>query len=208
MGKERVATVRLTQRAQMRSAPDKPWMPTEAEEYYTVNPPALIWTAKATMAPGVWARVRDRYDGKGAILVKALSLITIEDRQGDALDHDTLLHYLNEILWFPSAALSDYIRWEPVDAHTAKATMTYQGVSGSAVFTFDDEGRVTNMVAERYAGEDGGLVTWETPMSAYGEFDGIRAPSKGEAVYKLPSGDFTYGRIEITGVEYSKLSRY
>lgn len=209
VGKEKVVAVRLKQRGQMRSAANKPWMPIEAEEYYTVDPPAFVWSATAHMAPFLWARVRDRnVEGRGNILVKALALITVEDRKGSRLDHDTLLRYLNEIMWFPAAAVSDYIAWEPVDARSAKATMTYQGVTGSAVFYFDEQGRVTNMVTERYADVDGGLVTWETPIREYGEFNGVRLPRKGEAIYKFKSGDFSYGTIEITDIEYNTPSRY
>lgn len=209
VGNERIATVRLKQRGQMRSAADKPWMPIVAEQYYTTNPPAFVWSAKAIMAPGIWARVRDKHvEGTGNILVKALGLITIDNKKGPDLDHDTLLRYLNEIMWFPSAALSDYIAWEPIDARSAKATMTYHNVTGSAVFYFDDQGRITNMIAERYAGSNGELVPWQTPITAYGEFHGVRVPTAGEAIYKLPSGDFTYGRIELTELEYNKPSQY
>ncbi len=209
VGKEKVAAVRLKQRGQMRSGPGKPWMPIEAEEYYTLDPPAFVWSATAWMAPFLWARVRDRnVEGRGSILVKALALITIENRKGSHLDHDTLLRYLNEIMWFPAAAVSEYIMWESVDSRSAKASMTYGGVTGSAVFYFDEQGRVTSMVAERYADVDGGLVTWETPIKAYGEFNGVRLPSKGEAIYKFKSGDFCYGTIEITDIEYNTPSQY
>jgi hypothetical protein len=209
VGKEKVTAVRLKQRGQMRSTADRPWMPIEAEEYYTTDPPAFVWSATSKMAPFLWARVRDKnVGGSGNILVKAMGLITIEDRKGPHLDHDTLLRYLNEIMWFPSAAVSKYITWEPVDAHSAKATLTYQGITGSAVFYFDDQGRMTNMVAERYAGEDGGLVTWETPIRTYGAFNGLRLPAKGEAIYKLKSGDFSYGTMEITEIEYNVPMRY
>ncbi len=37
---------------------------------------------------------------------------------------------------YPSAALNDYIKWEEIDEHSARAAMTWQGVSGSMVFTF------------------------------------------------------------------------
>lgn len=43
---------------------------------------------------------------------------------------------VNMVGRYPSAALNDYIKWEEIDEHSARAAMTWQGVSGSMVFTF------------------------------------------------------------------------
>jgi hypothetical protein len=210
VGKERVAAVRLKMKGTMRQSADQPWMPIEAEEYYTTNPPALIWSATARPAPFMWMRIRDRYaDGRGNMLIKAFSAITVGDSSGAGMDQGTLLRYLNEIMWFPSAALSDYIQWEPVDAGSAKATMSYGGTTASAVFYFDEAVAVTNMIAPgRYRDASQTYDRWEAPISAYGEFAGVKIPTKGEAVWKLDSGDLSYGRLEITEVEYNVPAQY
>jgi Family of unknown function (DUF6544) len=46
------------------------------------------------------------------------------------------------------------------------------------------------MVAERYNDSLGRLETWSTPISEYGEFEGVRIPIAGVAVWKLRDGDF------------------
>ena len=113
-------------------------------------------------------------------------------------------------MWFPAAALSPYIAWEPIDAHAARATMTYRGVSAPATFYFDDAGDLTDMVAERYRTVDGGfaLDTWSTPLGEYGEFNGVRVPVAGEGVWKLKSGDYAYIKLRVTELEYDRAARY
>jgi hypothetical protein len=211
IGKKRVATVRLKQKGFFRQQEDGDWMPFEAEEYYTTESPAFIWYATIKAPPFLRITGRDRYyEGKGDILIKLLSLITVADARGDELDQGTLVRYLNEIMWFPTAALSHYIQWEAIHSGSAKATMSYQGVTASAVFHFDEGGRLTNMVAERYRTVAGGFVlnTWSTPMSDHGEFDGVRMPTQGEGVWNLSSGDFSYVRVEVVDIEYNNPSMY
>ena len=69
---------------------------------------------------------------------------------------------------------------------------------------FDDEGKLTDFVAERYRMVDGGydLETWSTPVYEYDEFAGLRLPVRGAAVWKLAEGDFKYGDFTITELEY------
>jgi hypothetical protein len=49
LDKERPNTVRLLQRGAIRTSPDGAWMPAEAEQYFSVNPPGFVWRVKTTM---------------------------------------------------------------------------------------------------------------------------------------------------------------
>jgi hypothetical protein len=67
------------------------------------------------------------------------------------------------------------------------------------------------MVGERYYSHPDGsysMETWETPITDYAEFDGIRIPSAGVGIWKLDSGDFTYVEIEIQEIEYNNPQRF
>ena len=61
-----------------------------------------------------------------------------------------MLRYLGEIVWVPSAALSDYITWEEMDSTTARATMSYEGITASGIFKFDENGAFVSFEAGRY----------------------------------------------------------
>ena len=209
IGKEKTRTVRLKQRGFFRTKEEQKWMPIKAKEYYTVNPPAFIWYGRIKPFPLLDVKARDKFsEGKGNMLIKLLSFIKIADATGYETDQGALVRYLNEIFWFPTAYLNDYISWEAVDSNSAKATISIQGISASAIFHFNEKGELTNFVAERFSSVTGTKETWSTPIKEYKEMNGIMIPYKGEAVWNLSSGDFCYFRVEITDIEYNNPLMY
>jgi hypothetical protein len=211
IGKEDIRTVRLRQKAVMRTKPEQPWMETRATQYFTADKPGFIWNAKISFAPLFHLVGRDKYlDGNGHMLIKLMSLIPVADAQGPEINQGTLLRYLVETVCFPTAALNDYITWEERDAKSAKATISYNGITASGVFYFNEQGEVTNFIAKRYMEKNGEyfLETWSTPMKEYKEFNGIRIPSQGEIIWKFESGDFNWFNWEIEAIEYNTPQLY
>jgi hypothetical protein len=41
-----------------------------------------------------------------------------------------------------------------------------------------------------------------TPVTGYGEFEGLRLPARGKAIYKLPGGDLDYIDVTVTDLHY------
>jgi hypothetical protein len=201
-----VDTVRLKQVGRFRQGLDRPWMPLTAEETYTTDPPSLTWNARFKVAGLPILRGRDRYEsGHGHMYGKLAGLFTIFDVRGEQLDQATMIRYLNEIMWFPTAFLGDNIEWEAVDDRSARVTFTDCGKSVSAQMFFDDAGRLTDFTTMRYR-EIGGafsLDPWSTPITGYGAFAGLNLPISGQAVWNLPSGDLPYADLEITEIEYN-----
>ena len=211
IGKEEIKTVRLKQKGFIRTSEKQKWMSFEAEQYYTTNPPGFIWFATAKAAPFLSIKVRDRFhEGRGNMLVKLFGLKKIADATGPEIDQGTLIRYLNEMMWFPSAYLSEYIQWEQIDSNSAKATISCKGATASSILNFNEKGELTNFVAQRYRDIGGKFVmeTWSTPIKEYKEINGSRIPVKGEGVWNLSSGDFSYIRLEITDIEYNNPSTY
>jgi len=211
IGKEIIGTVRLKQKGFMRMREGQKWMPLEAEEYYTTDPPGFIWYGSIEFAPFLSVKARDMLsEGKGAMLVKLLGLIGIADASGPEMNQASLLRYLSETIWFPTAFLSGYIQWEPIDTNSAKATISVDGLTASAGFYFNESGELENFIAERYRDEGGQLElrTWSTPITEYKEINGIRMPSKGDAVWNLSSGDLKYIEVELTDIEYNNPTKY
>lgn len=200
VGKPRARTVRVLQRGGMRTSPDAAFMPARATQYFTVDEPGFVWTVDVTMK-GLPVVGRDTFtDGRGHMLIKVGGLITVADGTGEKFDQGTLLRFLGETVWFPSAALSPWLRWEPIDEHSARATMSWKGTTGSATFEFDERGRVKGLFARRYF--DGKtLEDWRIPITAWKALRGVEVPTQGGAVWKLASGDFDYYHWEILDVE-------
>lgn len=211
VGRKKADTVRLKQEGQFRRGENASWMPYTAEEYFTVDPPAFIWNARFKIIGLPLMEARDSYrQGKGTIRIKLGSVIPVGTETGPEMDQGAMLRFLNEIMWFPSAALSDYIEWSPIDFNRAKATMTYKGVTASAVFHIDLPGNMTNMVAERYGnfGDGYSLEEWLTPIQEHGEFHGVEVPVKGQGVWNLESGSFAYIRLNVTDIDYDITESY
>lgn len=207
IGKEPIRTVRLKQIGKMRQSAQQPWMKLDAEEYYSVNPPGFLWVGTIRKGGFPLVRARDRYrDGKGNMQIKLGTLFTIADATGAGMDQASLMRYLNEMMWFPTAFLGPNISFEPVDQASAKVTLTDLGTQVTATMYFDEQGRPTDFVAPRSYRE--GLETWSTPITSYGEFGGFKLPVKGKAVWKLPEGDLEYLDVVIPALEYNVTTPY
>ncbi|MGB6866315.1 MAG: DUF6544 family protein [Candidatus Aminicenantaceae bacterium] len=207
VGKGRVRTARLKQKGYFRTRESQKWKPFKAEEYFTVDPPAFLWYGRIRLFPLVSFDAIDKfYRNEGSLVVKLFSLIKVADAKGEECDQAELVRFLNEIIWFPTAFLSDYIHWEPINSDSARATISVAGLTASADLYFNQQGKMTNFVAERYMDVNGGsiLKKWFTPIKKYAEINGIMVPVKGEGVWKLSFGDFPYIRItEISDIEYN-----
>ena len=206
VGKPSVDTVYLEQKGQMYLGSKQGWVPLDAEEHYTVQPPGFVWDVTIHQGPLPIARGRDKYTGgEGRMLIKAGSLFTVVDDKGPEMDQGSMMRYLSEMIWFPTAFLDDNISFEPIDDESARVTLTDGGKSVSATMYFDEEGKVTDFVAKRYRTVEGGydLETWSAPVYEYGELAGLKLPLRGGAVWNLPEGDLKYADITITHLEYN-----
>ena len=208
VGKPQTRTAHLQQKVQLRMQPGSKWMPVKAEQYISTEPPGFVWVADVTAAPGVHLAGRDRYyDGRGHMLIKLLSLYPIADNKGPQIDQGSLLRYLAEMMWVPSAALHGYICWESIDDHRARATMSYGGITASGVFGFTAEGDVESFEAMRYYDRKEGatLEPWHIQIEpgAYKEFGGVRIPIRTTVTWQLKEGPFTWFRMEILDVMYN-----
>jgi hypothetical protein len=206
VGKPFVGTVRLEQKGAMHPSAQGAWIPLEAEEHYTAEPPGFVWDATMRKGPLPIVRGRDMYaNGEGSMLIKAGSLFTVVDDSGPEMDQGSMMRYLSEMIWFPTAFLGDNVTWEPTDDNSARVTLTDGGRSISATMYFDEEGRITDFVAKRYRTVEGGydLETWSAPVYEHGELAGLKLPVRGGAVWKLPEGDLKYADITITDLEYN-----
>ena len=103
-------------------------MSVQAEQYFTTENPGFIWKARIKVAPFIHIAGRDKYENeKGNMLIKLLSLFTVANSEGKEIDQGTMLRYLAEMAWFPTAVINDYITWEELDDHNAKATIDLWG---------------------------------------------------------------------------------
>jgi hypothetical protein len=210
-GAPAIRTVHLRHAGFFRTKPNAPWLPIRGEQYFTTGRPGFVWNATVRMKPFFWPffeiDARDRlFEGRGNMLVKLASTFTVADATGLEIDQGSSLRWLAETAWFPYAVVSDAIRWEAIDAHSARATLVQDGLPATAVFEFDDEGKPKILRASRYYSDGNApakLLPWTGRYLEYREFGGFRVPSYVEVSWQLPEGEFSYARFRVTEIRYS-----
>jgi len=209
VGRPLVDTVRVVQRCRMRPAPDGMSFGLLAEQWYSVEPPGFIWDATVPVAGIPVVRGRDGYvDGHGLMTIKVGSLIPFVNASGPEMDQASLLRHLSEMPWFPSAFLRDRVMWEAIDDATVRVSITDGDLTATGTLEIDAEGRLVAFRSERHAmvGKAFELRPWAAPTYAYGEFEGLRLPTSGAAVWTLPDGtELPYIEVELTEIEYDPL---
>jgi hypothetical protein len=200
--------VRLRQDGQFQME-GRGWMPFEAEQYFTIDPPAFLWKATFRMAPLLSVNGRDQYRaGEASMEMRVLSLLPVANKTGGGLNQGYLLRFLGEVQWFPAAALEDYIAWEAIDSHSARATMTYGGIAAAMTFRFADAGRLIESTALRYNDARGRNQRWVNRNDSEQEFGGILVPSAGEARWEYEVGPYPYIQWRVTTIEHDRPSRF
>lgn len=87
--------------------------------------------------------------------------------------------------WAPAALLpSKYVRWEEVDADTARAVVTFGEFQQAVDVTVTAEGQPTKVIIQRWSNENLEKVFREQPfggyLSAFETFEGYRLPTQVE----------------------------
>ena len=181
-----------------------------AEEYFTTKPFAFLWRGKIRLLPLISISAWDRFSkDHGSLLVKLLSLVPLADVHGPEADQGELLRYLGEIIWFPTAWLSDAIEWQAIDAQSVQVTIRQPSVTVSAVLYVNEQGQMTHLTAERFMAEGKSyrLERWSAQCKEYQEVSGLLIPIRVEVTWNLASGDFSYFRGVITEIEYNQSGR-
>jgi hypothetical protein len=190
----------------MRPGPGGFTFPLIAEQWYTVEPPGFVWDATVPVAGIPVVRGRDGYlEGRGLMTIRGGSVIPFVDASGPEMDRASLLRHLSEMPWFPSAFLRERVTWEAIDDTTVRVSIADGDLRATGTLEIDTEGRLVAFRSERYAmvGKGFELRPWTAPTHAYGEFEGLRLPVKGAAVWTLPDGtDLPYIELELTELEY------
>ena len=202
-GRRVIRNVRLKQRGLFRR--EQKWLPFTAKQWFTTDPPAFKWKARVRLMPLVNFSVTDAFDGAhGDLRATMLSVFKVLDARGPEVDHGQLLRYLGEMAWFPTAYLSRYVEWQPIDAHSAGLTLRLPTAIASAVVSFDKDYRLQRVSADRHMEENGRFVLrkWWGEFSDYRTVSGLQVPFNARVSWQLDAGDFEYFRADVTEIEY------
>lgn len=132
----------------------------------------------------------EKQGGMRGILAKSIQIFDVRDEQGYKAG---LISWLAECAVInPSVLLSPAITYKELDDMHVEATITYNGVTGSGIFTVNEEGAITEFYSdERQVEEiDGEKIKmgWRCICENYEMQNGIKIPTKIKSIKIFPDG--------------------
>lgn len=207
VGKEKITNFFLKATGRIRSSEKSGWMNFTSEQYNFFDSPFRAFYIKASKM-GVPAVGLHLYKNETATMViKLLNLFTVVDAKGPEMNQGETVTVLNDMCFMaPGSLISKQIKWESMDSNQVKAVYTNGKITVSAILTFDEEGKLVNLLSFDRFETDGKIYTgnpWETPVTAYRKFGDYYLPSKADVIYKRPEGDFCYLEFELQEIKYN-----
>lgn len=206
IGKERIRSIRISQRGEMKLDPkqDK-WLKPEAELYVRVDEPGYLWHVDLPMIPLLNVKGRDLFhEGEGVMEIRIGSLIpVVNEKSNDKLNESSLHRFLLEMPWYPTAALEDYMTWEAVDEHSAKGILTYKGITVDAMFYFGGDGRLLRQETLRFKenNEEAERLPCIGEVKGYKEFNGFNIPNRYNVTWMMDGEPFTWYKLENYAID-------
>ena len=207
-----ISFVKLKHEGTFRQSQGQGWIPMVGQEYFTTENPGFVWIGKMKPYPLLWIDGKDEFiDGKGNFQIKLLSLFTVADTKGKESDESELLRWLAETPWFPTALLpSKYLHWESVNSSSAKAVVEYGKIKSTVVFSFNEQGQIIKLNADRYRTVNNTFSKdkWVGYYRDYTKVNDVMIPKEIEAAWNFSSGEFSYAKFKITDIKYNDPSIY
>lgn len=176
-------------------------------QYNFVNEPCRLALIDSRMF-GIPFEGYDYYkNGTGGMKGVIAKSITLFDQTGTDMDKACLVTFLAESMFVPSALLQDNITFEEISDFEVRATMTYAGQTASGIFTFNERYEMISFTTNDRAatGTDGSVeyIPWSALCGEYHTSEnGMKHPTKFQAVWNYPDGDFVYFDGVISKVSY------
>ena len=186
---------------------NRPTLTIDYTQYNFINEPCRMALIDSRMF-GIPFEGYDYYqNGIGGMKGVIAKAITIFDQTGADMNKACLATFLAESLFAPTILLQDYITFEEISDFELRATITYGGQSASGIFTFNEQYEMFSFTTNdrAVAGTDGSMeyVPWSALCNDYQlSENGIKYPTKFQAVWNYTDGDFVYFDGIISEISY------
>jgi hypothetical protein len=205
IGRPVVTEVTLRFEATMYEAPGAPGMTGPVAQYERFDLPRRLFLMTARMKGLPVAVLHDFNGDQATMRVRLAGLLNVVDLAGLEVTRTETVTILNDLCFFaPSRLIDPRLTWTAIDDTRARVSFALGPNSVSAELVFNSKGELVDFVSDDRGmlQTDGTLriLRWTTPMSTYRDFGGWRVASEGEAIWHLPEGPFTYGRMRL--IEY------
>lgn len=176
-------------------------------QYNFVNEPCRMAFIDSSMF-GIPFEGYDYYqNGIGGMKGVIAKAVTLFDQTGEEMDQACLATFLAESMFAPTILLQDYITFEEISDFEVRATIRYKGQTARGIFNFNEQNEMVSFTTNdrAIAGTDGSMeyVPWSALCGDYQlSENGIKYPTKFQAVWNYTDGDFVYFDGVISEVSY------
>lgn len=131
---------------------------------------------------------------------------TLFDETGEEMNRACLVTYLAECLLMPASLLQPYLTFVELSAYDVKATISYGGQVASGMFHFNEQYEMTSFTTQdrvmvTFDGKRA-YIPWSARCMGYQQHeDGIKRPTRLQAIWHEAEGDFLYFDGEITAIK-------
>lgn len=184
------------------------WKKAKGEEYFVPGINAFLRHSGITYMMFVPVSAKELYfRNRSESVYKYFSCIPYRKMEGREAAQTELAGFLLSTVLFPAALMPGRnVRWESSDSLSARAILTDNGITVSALFSFNEVGEVTSIKTDdMYFNWEGDLrkVTHITDLTGYKDFSGVSIPTRIDASWQLGRNKFTYLKTYITEADYS-----
>lgn len=186
---------------------DRPALTIDYTQYNFVGEPCRMAFVDSSMF-GIPFEGYDYYQngtgGMKGVIAKAVKLF---DQTGADMNKACLATFLAESLFAPTILLQDYITFEEISEFEVRATISYKEQTASGIFTFNEQYELISFTTNDRAitETDGSMkyVPWSAICKDYQlATNGVKYPTKFQAVWNYPDGDFVYFDGSISEISY------
>jgi hypothetical protein len=207
LGKRRTSVARVRHGGMFLASKEMGWRPITGEYVLTSDPPQFLWYGRIQAMPLVPIVARDGFArGRGRMVVKAFGAIPIADVRGGAMDQAGFDRLLAELTLVPTALLpGPHLRWDPIDARSARASLALGDLRASMVFRRDPATGETVLEMERGHQEGDRIVRRPFRARAVGdplEAGGFTLRRRLEGTWLLPEGELQYVAFVLEGARF------
>jgi len=208
VGKPKVHNFRAAGTGSMKRSPESNWIEISTRQYNFFDDPARIYYIRSSLFgipfDGLHAYIGDRATMK----INVAYFFQVVDAKGEKMNQSENVTLFNDMcLLAPATLINKNIQWNSIDKLRAKAKFTHNGITVTALLSFNEKGELVNFVSDdRFLSSDGKTYTnfpWSTPVKDYRDFDGRKVPVYGEAIWHMPGRDFTYAKFITEEIEYN-----
>lgn len=186
---------------------DRPALTIDYTQYNFINEPCRMAFIDSSLF-GIPFEGYDSYqNGTGGMKGMIAKAITLFNQTGTDMDKACLVTFLAECLFAPTILLQDYITFEEISNFEVRATIRYKGQTASGIFSFNKQYEMISFTTNdrAAAGADGSVeyVPWSAICNDYQlSQNGIKYPTKFQAVWNYPDEDFVYFDGVISEISY------